>query len=76
MVLGNGDLQSVDITSHRSESDVKERLGALTITDLSEHLLLTFAVPTFRVLVVDSNRVAIELSCSDELLNGFLNRSR
>ena len=43
----------------------------LLITDLPTHVPLTFGV-----LVVDSYRVAVGLSCGYELPNGLFDRSR
>jgi len=40
------------------------------VTDLTTHVPLTLGV-----LVVDSHRMAVELSYGDELLNGFLHMS-
>lgn len=41
------------------------------ITDLPTQGPLAFCV-----LVVDNYRMTVELSCGDELLNGFIDRSR
>jgi hypothetical protein len=58
--------------SRYHETSVGCEAEHLLITDTLTHLPLTFGV----LVVVDSYRVTAELSCGDELLHGFLDRSR
>jgi hypothetical protein len=70
-VEGGGQGKTASDQETTRSLDRMERIGHLSIIDLP-----TLVLPIYTVPVVHSHRVAKELSCGDELPNGFLDRSR